>query len=45
MTYDVVIRGGRVIDPESGLDGVRNVGIVGDQILAVSEADLIGLRD
>ncbi|MEU9969154.1 MULTISPECIES: amidohydrolase family protein [Streptomyces] len=45
VTYDVVIRGGRVIDPESGLDGVRNVGIVGDQILAVSEADLIGLRE
>ncbi|WP_432979537.1 amidohydrolase family protein [Dactylosporangium sp. CA-233914] len=44
VTYDVVIRGGRVIDPESGLDGVRNVGIVGDQITAVCEAELIGRR-
>ncbi|MEV6987344.1 amidohydrolase family protein [Sphaerisporangium sp. NPDC051017] len=44
MTYDVVIRGGRVIDPESGLDGVRNVGLAGGRIAAVSEADLIGRR-
>ena len=25
--YDVVLEGGRVMDPETGLDGVRNVGI------------------
>ena len=25
--YDVVIKGGRVIDPETGLDAVRHVGI------------------
>ena len=25
--YDLVIIGGRVIDPETGLDAVRNVGI------------------
>jgi hypothetical protein len=25
--YDVVIRNGRVMDPETGLDGVRNLGI------------------
>jgi hypothetical protein len=25
--YDVVIKGGRVMDPESGLDAIRNVGI------------------
>ena len=25
--YDLVIEGGRVIDPESGLDGVRTIGV------------------
>ncbi len=34
--YDLVISGGRVIDPESGLDAVRNVGIRGGSIAAVS---------
>ncbi|MFG1921791.1 amidohydrolase family protein [Cryptosporangium sp. NPDC048952] len=43
-TYDVVIRGGRVIDPETGLDAVRHVGVTGDRIAAVSEADLVGRR-
>ncbi len=41
-TYDVVILGGRVMDPESGLDGVRNVGIRGGKIAAVSETALTG---
>lgn len=35
-SFDVVIRGGRVIDPETGLDGVRSVGISGGRITAVS---------
>ena len=34
-TYDVVLRGGRVIDPESGLDAVRDVAIAGDRVAAV----------
>src|SRR6204780_4221985 len=33
--FDVVLRGGRVIDPESGLDAVRDVAIVGDRVAAV----------
>ena len=33
--YDAVLRGGRVIDPESGLDAVRDVAIVGDRVVAV----------
>jgi N-acyl-D-aspartate/D-glutamate deacylase len=41
--FDVVITGGRVIDPESGLDGVRHVGIRGGRIAAVSERPLSGL--
>lgn len=40
--YDLVISGGRVIDPESGLDAVRNVGIRGGSIAAVSADPLQG---
>ena len=29
--YDTVISNGRVIDPETGLDAVRNIGINNDQ--------------
>lgn len=39
---DVVIAGGRVIDPESGLDATRHVGIRDDRVVAVSEAPLQG---
>jgi N-acyl-D-aspartate/D-glutamate deacylase len=38
--YDLVIDGGRVIDPASGLDAVRNVGIRGGSIRAISEDHL-----
>src|SRR5262252_3648805 len=40
--YDLVINGGRVIDPETKLDAVRSVGIVGDRIARVSEQPLKG---
>ena len=40
--YDLVLHGGRVIDPETGLDGVRDVGIEGDRVAAVSERPLEG---
>ena len=40
--YDVVLLGGRVMDPETGLDAVRNVGIRGQTIVAISEAPLEG---
>jgi N-acyl-D-aspartate/D-glutamate deacylase len=48
--FDVVFRGGRVIDPESGLDAVRDVAIAGDRVAAVGvglppgrqEADVAG---
>jgi N-acyl-D-aspartate/D-glutamate deacylase len=42
QTYDVVLRAGRVMDPESGLDAVRNVGITGKKIVAVSSQPLTG---
>lgn len=41
-SYDIVLKGGRVMDPESGLDAVRDVGIRGDRIAAISEGPLTG---
>lgn len=40
--YDIVLAGGRVMDPETGLDAVGNVGINGSTIAAVSEEALDG---
>jgi N-acyl-D-aspartate/D-glutamate deacylase len=40
--FDLVLAGGRVMDPETGLDAVRDVGIRGGRIAAVSEAPLRG---
>ena len=37
-TYDLVIANGRVMDPESGLDAVRHVGVRGGRIEAISES-------
>ena len=42
--YDVVIQGGRVIDPETGLDAVRNVGISQGRIKKISAEPLEGKR-
>src|SRR5215831_7412722 len=44
QSYDVVIQGGRVLDPETGLDGVRNVGIAQGKIRKVSTENLDGKR-
>jgi hypothetical protein len=33
VSYDVVILGGRVIDPETNLDTVKNVGILDGKIV------------
>jgi dihydroorotase len=40
-TYDLIIKGGRVIDPSVGLDAVRDVAIAAGRIAAV-EADVAG---
>lgn len=40
--YDLVISGGRVMDPESGLDAVRNVGISNGTIEAITSDPLQG---
>lgn len=42
--YDLVLEGGRVIDPETGLDAVRNVGIRDGKIVRVSAESLSGRR-
>ena len=40
--FDLVLQGGRVIDPESGFDGIRSIGIRGDRIAEVSTDTLDG---
>ena len=40
--YDLVVSSGRVIDPESGLDEVRNIGIAGGAVHAVAAEALRG---
>jgi len=40
--FDAVILGGRVMDPESGLDAVRNVGIRAGKIAVISQSPLHG---
>jgi len=42
--YDLVLRGGRVMDPESGLDAVRDIGILSGRIANISEVELEGER-
>ena len=40
--FDIVVENGRVMDPESGLDAVRHVGIRDGKIAAISEQELQG---
>ena len=40
--YDLVVAGGRVIDPETGFDAVAHVGIDGDTVITVSTGALRG---
>ena len=42
--FDLVITHGRVIDPESGLDGVRSVGIRDGKVASIVEGELTGRR-
>ena len=44
-TYDTVIAHGLVMDPESGLDAVRNLGISGGKIRAISTDSLAGRQN
>lgn len=40
--YDIVVEHGRVIDPETGLDAIRNLGIQGGKITRITETPLKG---
>ena len=40
--YDLVISNGRVMDPESGLDAVRNIGVSGGTVQALTNDGLQG---
>lgn len=42
--FDVVINNGRVMDPETGLDAVRNVGIKDGRIVTITESAISGTR-
>ena len=43
ITYDLVLKGGRLIDERNGLDGVFDIAIKGGKIAAVaSSIDEIG---
>ncbi|MFT5580105.1 MAG: N-acyl-D-aspartate/D-glutamate deacylase [Paraglaciecola psychrophila] len=42
--YDLVLQGGRVIDPETELDGIRNIAIKDGKIAAISEQPLSGSK-
>jgi len=42
--FDLVIAGGRVMDPASGLDAIRHVGVRNGRIAAIAEQPLRGKR-
>jgi len=42
--FDLVIRGGRVIDPETRADRIGNVGVRGSTVVTVTDAPIAGTR-
>ena len=40
--FSLVINNGRVINPETGLDAIRNIGIQGGRVASISEMPLAG---
>ena len=40
IEYDIVLIGGRVIDPETKLDAIKNVGIINNHIAQISSEPL-----
>jgi dihydroorotase len=42
--YGIVILQARAIDPETGLDAIRNIGIIADKVTAISTEPLAGKR-
>jgi len=45
VMYDIVLKGGRVIDPETKLDAIRNVGIINNRIAQISIEPLNGKQE
>ena len=45
IQYDIVLIGGRVIDPETKLDAIRNVGIINNRIAQISAESLKGKQE
>lgn len=45
IKFDIVLEGGRVMDPETKLDAVRNIGIKNGQIAEISTISLKGLKN
>ena len=43
-TYDLVIAGGRVMDPETMYDTIANVGIKGDRIAVITTEKITGKK-
>ena len=44
QNYDMVIANGRVVDPETGLDGIRHLGINAGTIKSISTKPLMGAK-
>ncbi len=44
IVYDVVLQGGRVIDPETKLDAIKNVGIINNRIAQISSEPMKGKK-
>jgi len=42
QSYDIAVVNGRVMDPESGLDAIRNIGILGDTIKIITTEKIEG---
>ena len=42
--YDLGVANGRVMDPASGLDAIRHIGVTGGRVVAISDAPLRGRR-
>ncbi len=45
VRFDLVIKAGRVMDPETGFDAIRNVGIIDDRIAMITAEPLVGSRE
>ncbi|MDR9826990.1 amidohydrolase family protein [Vibrio sp. FNV 38] len=42
--FDIVVANGRVVDPETGLDAIRNVGLIDNRIASISTSPLQGKK-